>query len=540
MAIKGSLREASLPDVLQLLAMGQKTGCLSVTDRNNFGSIFFDRGRISYASIVNRRDRLGDVLVKNGVLSQQQLDAAVTLQGRQRQKRLGEILVEQQMLSLDVLHRFIHIQIEEAVYYLFTWAQGTFSFEADVRPDERDLLVSINPESLLLEGARRVDEWSLIEKKIPSFDVIFDVDRGRLATAGELRLTSEQERLLPLIDGQRDVTRLIDASGLGEFEVGKALYGLATAGFLHRVGKSRTAAEPNVDARVTEHRNLGVAFYRTGMMEEASREFRRVMELRDSDPQARFFMALVAMRERRWVEAAEMLELASEQQSARPAVFHNLAFVLEQQGDLQGARGALDEAMIRGAADDPYVQTSAGILSLKMGDVESADAMLSSARALWGRRAPSPQWFYFASLAAAVAGDLERAETLITEGVKTHGRVGQLYALLAATRERRGDLVGAMEAAERGIAENGSIPQLYKLLGDCCYADGRYDDALDAYTRALKLDAELGDDVYFKIGNIKYRWQDTEAAVSSWSRALELNPANELVRTNLDLVRSLA
>lgn len=540
MAIKGSLREASLPDVLQLLAMGQKTGCLSVTDRSNFGSIFFDRGRISYASIVNRRDRLGDVLVKNGVLSPQQLDAAVALQGRQRQKRLGDILVEQQMISRDVLHRFIRIQIEEAVYYLFTWAQGTFSFEADVRPDERDLLVAINPESLLLEGARRVDEWSLIEKKIPSFDVIFDLDRGRLATAGELRLTNEQERLLPLLDGQRDVTALIDASGLGEFEVGKALYGLATAGFLHRVGKSRAAAEPNLDARLTEHRNLGVAFYRTGMMEEASREFRRVMELRDSDPQARFFMALVAMRERRWSEAAEMLELASEQQSARPAVFHNLAFVLEQQGDLQGARGALDEAIIRGAGDDPYVQTSAGILSLKLGDAESADATLSSARALWGRRAPAPQWFHFASLAAAVAGDLERAEALITEGVRAHSRVGQLYALLAAIRERRGDIAGAIDAAERGIQEDGSIPQLYKLLGDCCYADGRYDDALDAYVRALRLDPELGDDVYFKIGNIKYRWQDTEAAVSSWVRALELNPANELVRTNLDLVRSLA
>ena len=67
MAIKGSLKEASLPDVLQLLAMGKKTGCLSVTHRNNFGYIYFDKGRICYASIVNRRDRLGDMLVKSGV-----------------------------------------------------------------------------------------------------------------------------------------------------------------------------------------------------------------------------------------------------------------------------------------------------------------------------------------------------------------------------------------------------------------------------------------------------------------------------------------
>ena len=71
----------------------------------------------------------------------------------------------------------MRLQIEEAVYYLFTWTSGTFNFEAGVRPEREDFLVRINPESLLLEGARRVDEWSLIEKKIPSFDLIFSVDQ---------------------------------------------------------------------------------------------------------------------------------------------------------------------------------------------------------------------------------------------------------------------------------------------------------------------------------------------------------------------------
>src|SRR5689334_12925284 len=164
MAIKGSLKEASLPDVLQLLSMGKKTGCLSVTHRNNFGNIYFDKGRISYASIVNRRDRLGDMLVKNGIITQTQLDAAIAKQSKQRDKRIGELLIELESISREQLHEFIRIQIEEAVYYLFTWNQGTFNFEGEVVPEAQDLIVSINPESLLLEGARRVDEWSLIEK----------------------------------------------------------------------------------------------------------------------------------------------------------------------------------------------------------------------------------------------------------------------------------------------------------------------------------------------------------------------------------------
>src|SRR4051812_48366346 len=99
MAIRGSLKEASLPDVLQLLSMGKKTGCLSVSDRSNFGSIYFDRGRITYASIVNRRDRLGDTLLKTAVITQEQLDSAIRAQERQRGTRLGEILILQGALS---------------------------------------------------------------------------------------------------------------------------------------------------------------------------------------------------------------------------------------------------------------------------------------------------------------------------------------------------------------------------------------------------------------------------------------------------------
>src|SRR5215213_11891530 len=302
MAIKGSLKEASLPDVLQLLAMGKKSGCLSVTHRQSFGYIYFDKGRICYASIVNRRDRLGDILLKNGLITQAQLDEAVTGQNTQRDTRLGEILVERQFIAREDLHRYIRLQIEEAVYYLFTWNQGTFNFEADVAPDAQDFLVSINPESLLLEGARRVDEWSLIEKKIPSFDLIYEVDRTRISVSG-VELTTEQDTLVRLIDGKRDITGLVDESGLGEFDVGKELYGLITAGFLHRVGRTK-AAEPSVsDSRVDEHRNLGVAFYKTGMLDEAMREFRRVAELREKDSASRFYIGLALTRQGKWEEA---------------------------------------------------------------------------------------------------------------------------------------------------------------------------------------------------------------------------------------------
>jgi len=536
MAIRGSLKEASLPDVLQLLAMGLKTGCLSIAHRNNFGYIYFDRGRICYASIVNRRDRLGDALVKNGAITPEQLDAAIEAQRREPQRKLGELLMQAGALSREDLARQIRVQIEEAVYYLFTWTQGTFNFEVDVRPESEDFLVSIGPEALLLEGARRVDEWSLVEKKIPSFDVVFELDRARLETSG-VALTAEQRVVVDLLDGQRDVTMIVDDSGLGEFGAGKALYGLLSAGFLHRVGHTRAVSPAVPVARVEEHRNLGIAFYRAGMLEEALREYRRVVELREDDQQARFNIGLVLLRQRDWAGAAEAFQAAAGLPEATYAVWHNLGYALERLGRFEDAARAYDQAGRGEGASDARVLTSRGAIALRAGDVTLADDLLASARPLWGRHVPSAAWYHTASLSAALRGDLARAATVLREGVEAWPHAATLQNNLAVVLERAGDLTGAFAAVERGLAEDPGIAQLQKNLGDLHYRAARYDEALDAYQRAIRIAPDLGDDIYSKLGNIRLKRREREEAVRCWERALELDPGNAIVRTNLEAVR---
>lgn len=89
MAIKGSLKEASLPDVIQLLFLGRRTGCLALADRHNFGTIYFEEGHITYAAIVNRRDRLGDILVRSGRIGADELQEAIGRQEGDREHKLG-------------------------------------------------------------------------------------------------------------------------------------------------------------------------------------------------------------------------------------------------------------------------------------------------------------------------------------------------------------------------------------------------------------------------------------------------------------------
>jgi tetratricopeptide (TPR) repeat protein len=535
MAIKGSLKEASLPDVIQLLFLGRRTGCLALADRQNFGTIYFDEGQIVDAAIVNRRDRLGDMLVRSKRITADQLQAAVDGQDAARERKLGEILVEQGALSRDELQDYVRLQVEEAVYYLFTWSQGTFNFEAGVRPERQDFLARINPEYLLLEGARRVDEWSLIQKKIPTFDLIFSVDAAHVGQS-DVTLAASQRALLPLLDGTRDVQQVVEESGLVEFEVGQALYGLIQAGFAHRVGTSAAAPTTRVnDTRIEEHRNLGIAFYKAGMLDEALREFRRVADLRPSEGSAPFYVGLISLRQGRWTEAVEALKTASDKGGPRPAALHALAFALEQLGKLEEAEATFGDAAGR-ARDDPRIMLGWAVAAIKRGEHQVALGRLARARELIGEKPVPAAWYWAAGLAHAGGGDHDGALKIARAGAAAFPQHAVLRNNLAVLLEAAGDLPGAEAELKAALAEDPSLAQISKNLADLCYRSGRYDEAFESYERAAKLQPDLGDDLYFKLGNLAYKRRDTVRARASWERATELNPGHQLARANLDML----
>ena len=420
MAIKGSLKEASLPDVLQLLSMGKKTGCLGLSFHDSFGSIYFDSGRICHAAIVNR--------------------------------------------PLDT---------ENAVYTLFTWASGTFNFEPGVEPEDGAERVSVDPQSLLLEGARRVDEWSLIEKKIPSFDVVYSIDRPRL-TSNRDSLSPEQEALLPLLDGHRDINGLIRDSGLGEFEVGKALYGLLNASFLLPVGRKRTTPTLPRNASALERRELASALYRAGMHDEAQREFRALVE-EATDPVASFHLGLISLRRKEWAGAVNAFMTAAPNASSKTTLLHNLALAYEQLGQLEKAKLVIDRALAAGGIGDPLIQLESAIISAHLGDLQSAKVALSEARGLWTTNPPPPIWFHYAAQVAAMTDDPDREMLLLAAATETHPESPVLLSNLAAAFLRRGEYAHARDAAEKGIALAPELPQLRRNLSSALEGIARAD-----------------------------------------------------------------
>ncbi len=536
MAIRGSLSEASLADVLQLLALGQKTGVLSLAREGSFGSVHFDRGAIWHAALVNRRDRLGDRLVRAGAL---EADALARLQAslpEDDDRHLAEALVTQSLVDADVLAREYRALVEEVVCLLFTWSTGTFAFEPQSSPVVSSI-VALPADSLLMEAARRVDEWTQIEKKIPSLDLIFELDVSRLNQSG-VTLKGAQASVAAWLDGTHDVAAIVERSGLGEFAVGKAMYGLVTAGFAQRVGRSSARLQPAPESRVAEHRNLGVAFYRTGMHDEALREFRRVLELRSDDLGARFHLGLVHLRRQAWGDAIDVLKRAVAQPESNSTVRHALAYAFERAGLFEEAEATLADAARGGTLDDPRIVLSQGVIAMRRGELPRADERFGTARTLWAGRQPAAVWFHYAGLTAALRGETDRAVTLLEEGIALHPHATVLYNDLAAVQERRGAHEAAARTLEHALLEETSLPQLHKNLGDYHYRAQRYDEAFEAYERVVRLAPEHGADVWLKLGNIYHRRGDQETGRASWERAHAIDPENDIVRANLGVLRT--
>ena len=248
MALNGTLRDFGIADILQLIAQQQKTGTLHLEAKDQEVHIGFQDGVIVQAESATRRkkDLFGTMLVRAEIITEQQLEEALETQKRTLQ-RLGDVLVSTGVITKERYRQMAQLQFNETLYRLFSWKSGTYAFEqGTVHYDPADV-TPVRAESVLMEGFRMVDEWPVIRKRIPRYDMVFErakdlpgAGRGEGADGteqsrggGEFASFGEAERrVYALVTPVRDVRKLIDLSCLGEFETCKALCNLVNLDYL--------------------------------------------------------------------------------------------------------------------------------------------------------------------------------------------------------------------------------------------------------------------------------------------------------------------
>src|ERR1022692_350080 len=183
MSFQGSLNELPLSDIVQLVAVSGKTGMFSMTRASEKGYVYLQNGQITHA-------------------------------------KLGEV------------------EGEDAIYALALWSQGSFQFSPGVESEART--ISRSNTNLLLEAARRSDEWKILSWKIPGTDSV-PVLVAREGANGPVTLTPLEWKVVTKADGSRSIDEIARALRTSAFDIAKTLYGLVTAELVE-IGKTRGGA----------------------------------------------------------------------------------------------------------------------------------------------------------------------------------------------------------------------------------------------------------------------------------------------------------
>lgn len=271
MAFKGTLKEFNVPDILQMFSLQKKTGILTFTSADGFITLILEAGMIVGVDAFPKKlsMRVGNVLVKQDLISEEMLQRALSIQKRTNQ-RIGEILSGMGLIGDSQIREALRNQAEQIVLSLFKWKKGEYNFK--VMEDLDPSLYSISPmptDGLIMEGVQMMDEWPLIRKEIPNNRMVFepaplDMQHHEIMIVKEnedeppegdkIFLSDTEANLLKYINGRNTVQDLVDLGGFTEYKVYKSVYRLIKKSIIrHR----ELPVEPDeIDESLLEERRI--------------------------------------------------------------------------------------------------------------------------------------------------------------------------------------------------------------------------------------------------------------------------------------------
>ncbi len=251
MALTGTLRDFGIAEILQLIGQQTKSGILHLRHRDEEVQVALSNGYIVSAEYARRRqrDRIGAMLVRAELVSQDDLERALGEQARTL-RRLGDVLVEMNLVSRADLRQMTTLQTTETLYQLFGWKAGTYRFEPGQVEWDAATVSPMSAESILMEGFRHLDEWPMVRRRIPSPETTFvrtgalpggEGPPGESGAPGEAQWAADgpERRVFALAEPGRSAERIADLSRLGEFAAFKALFALVNSGLLQPIVPQR-------------------------------------------------------------------------------------------------------------------------------------------------------------------------------------------------------------------------------------------------------------------------------------------------------------
>lgn len=291
MGLKGDLGTMPLPDVLQWLATGRKSGTLVIERGSVQKKLILHDGNVHSSWSNDPRESLGQFLVRMRLVSEEQLFSAL-LRQESEGRLLGQILVEQRLIGEEDLRCALAAKAEETLYDLFLWPSGEFEFHEGELPERILITIDTPVTPVILEGMRRVDEWRRIRAAIPSPETTFQP-----GTPLPPQATDDERLTVVLAADGASLAAIALELRQSEFDAAARAFDLLSRGHL----RIRDAATPaaSADPVGAIHALLSLANDRLvqGRVESARKAFEEVLAIDRLNLHAR--KGLLAVAERR-------------------------------------------------------------------------------------------------------------------------------------------------------------------------------------------------------------------------------------------------
>jgi len=220
MSITGNLKTMELAELMQWLSQSKKTGTMIIDNGTVKKQIHFQKGRIVSSASTDPKEHLGHFLVGHGFINENELSNAIQMQEKTGML-LGKILVTIGAISEDDLNRLLRLKAEESLYDIFSWAEGEFRFLDQQLPERTFIPMDLEVTGLVLEGARRMDEWQRIREVIPSAAALPVAIVDSLNDSG---LTPGEAKILELVDDQHTIEEITLETHASEFLVCRVIF----------------------------------------------------------------------------------------------------------------------------------------------------------------------------------------------------------------------------------------------------------------------------------------------------------------------------
>ncbi len=226
------LKSATFALLLNRLYQKRATGLLQLDRDSVKKAVYFKRGYPIFSRSNLVRESLGQMLIREGKINQEQCDAGLA-HSREKKCYLGTSLIDLGQITPHQLHEVLKRQVVEKLLEIFSWNRGNYSF-ITVR-DFRAGVTSIDmsPASLLHEGISRYGSTEqvdiLLSKHRMAYLMLSENPELRFQ---DLNLSEKEKGILGLCNGCMTLDQIVALNPLSRKPVRALLAALVCAGIL--------------------------------------------------------------------------------------------------------------------------------------------------------------------------------------------------------------------------------------------------------------------------------------------------------------------